>query len=168
MTTTWFTHDLTTSFDFGQVLKSVLINFKQYYQKKVRLNYIKRQVSMYSTWFTQTLALIKLKKRSSYYCENIAPLKKIVLDKIKVIKANDEIFKLSSGKKPLRIKLDRAYGETNMGLCNDEFIKIANWPAFDMIIKRIRTEVNKIDRTNDIFVSLAKIKVLNNERLHLK
>ena len=70
--------------------------------------------------------------------------------------------------KILRIRIDRAYSETNKGLCNDEFIKVTNEPAFDMIFKRIRTEGNKINTTGNIFVPSTKIKLLSNERLCLK
>lgn len=37
-----------------------------------------------------------------------------------------------------------------------------------MIFNGIRTKINKIDGTDGIFVSFTKIKVLSNERLHLK
>ena len=40
----------------------------------------------------------------------------------KVIKEDDEIFELSYGEKPLRIRLDKAFGETNKALCNSKFI----------------------------------------------
>ena len=40
----------------------------------------------------------------------------------KVIKEDDEIFELSYGEKPLRIRLDQAFGETNKALCNSKFI----------------------------------------------
>ena len=37
-----------------------------------------------------------------------------------------------------------------------------------MIFNRIRTEINKIDGNDGIFVAFTKIKVLSNDRLHLK
>ena len=54
-------------------------------------------------------------------------------------------------------------------------VKFANEPVLDKIFERIRTEVNKIDGNdgifdgNDgIFVAFTKIKMLTNEKLHLK
>ena len=40
--------------------------------------------------------------------------------------------------------------------------------VFDMIFNSIRTEINKIDITDAIFVAFTKIEVLSNKRLHLK
>lgn len=42
---------------------------------------------------------------------------------------------------------------------------IHNKSSLDMTFKRIKTEVKKIDGT---FVAFTKVKVFNNERLHLK
>ena len=71
-------------------------------------------------------------------------------------------------KKLPRIRLDRIYCKINKALCNDESVKFANEPVLDKIFERIRTEVNKIDRNDGIFVAFTKIKVLTNEKLHLK
>ena len=71
-------------------------------------------------------------------------------------------------KKLPRIRLDRIYCKINKALCNDESVKFANEPVLDKIFERIRTEVNKIDQNDGIFVAFTKIKVLTNEKLHLK
>ena len=71
-------------------------------------------------------------------------------------------------KKLPRIRLDRIYCEINKALCTDESVKFANEPVLDKFFERIRTEVNKIDRNDGIFVAFTKIKVLTNEKLHLK
>ena len=95
-------------------------------------------------------------------------VKRTDLDRIKVSKADDEIFELTYDKNLQRIRLDRAYSETIKALSNSKFIKLVNKPAFDMILKRIRTEINRLDGTDGVFVAFTETKVLSNERLRFK